>query len=260
MKATNYQVFVHQYQNDPSGSAALEFKMEWLRYYRLSLVNDQPACVVNDKTYFVSEMDVIISVDPAASGDEETQAAKALKTGRAVLAKNAIGVLGMAGDGKVFLLDVWAGRKAGENPERQCAMEILKMCRKWRGYFRTVVIESYGAQGAFITIFNMLCSQYNERYPVEPTPKGMQKAKNVRIRTILGSVAQNGNLYIRYCHDAFEDEFKSFPQGTKDILDMATWAVYTMSKPESDAQEERHQQELNEVLATRFKSIGRGGY
>jgi hypothetical protein len=260
MKATNYQVFIHQYQNDPSGSAALEFDMRWIRYYKLLAIEDEPVCVVNDKSYLVSEMDIVISVDPAASGDEESQAARALKTGRAVLANNAIGVIGIASDGKVFLLDKWVGRKSGENPERQCVMEIIKMCRKWNGYFRTVVMESYGAQGAFISIFNMLCEQYGERYAIEATPKGMQKAKNVRIRTILGSVAQNGNLYIRYSHDDFESEFKDFPQGKKDVLDMVTWGIYTLKKPEADAQEGQRKDDLKKTLSERASSIGRGGY
>lgn len=260
MKATNYQVFIHQYQNDPGSSAALELKLEWVRYYKLVSFEDEPVCQVNGKNYYVSDMDVVIAVDPAASGDEASQAARALKTGRAVLAKNAITVMGMAGDGKIFLLDMWAGRAIGENPERQCAFEMLKMCRKWVGYFRVMVVESYGAQGAFITIFNMLCEQVGEHYNVEPTPKGMQRAKNVRIRTILGSQAQNGNLYIRYSHDAFEEEFKQFPQGTKDILDSATWSVYTMIKPEAEVQEEQRESERKEILAARNASMGKGGY
>ena len=59
------------------------------------------------ETFYVDEMDVRLTVDPAGSGDITSRFAEVAKRGRAQKANNAVEVWGAHGTGKKFLLDMW---------------------------------------------------------------------------------------------------------------------------------------------------------
>lgn len=229
----NFAVYMSQYMNDPSNPEALDFNINWLQRYRL--LNDPkrgPYCLADGEKHYVDEMDVILAIDPAGSGDVETNVAEAAKRGRAKKANNAIVIWGTHGTGKKFLLDVWTGRGHGENPEYEIAKKTLDLFVRWRGFVRRGYVESYGAQRALITVFDMVCRQHGQRFRLEEIGRENQKAKKVRIRTYLGTPAQNGDLYVRNVHDQFIHEFSQFPQSdTFDTLDATAWAMSKLTEP-----------------------------
>lgn len=263
IKERNFAHYMSQYQNNPRDPASLDFSVEWLRKYLLLNDGDGkgPYCQVDGQKFYVADMDVVLAVDPAGSGDADMNVAKVALRGRAKRANNAVGVVGLHGDGRYFLLDLWVGRGVGQNPELQVAEQMLAMARRWHGYVRRGYVESYGAQSALITVFNMLARQNNFFFPVDETPRGVQKAKKVRIRTMVGSVAQNGMLHVRAGHDMFINEFGDFPQSDNfDTLDMMYWALYHLQKPRSRVEEYQVQQARLRKKRSRRMSVSRAGY
>lgn len=261
IRENNYAVYMSQYMNDPDNPEVLDFRANWLRKYKLFPSDNGPYCVVDGAKFFVKDMDVVLAVDPAASGDIDTNFAEVVKRGRARKANNAVEIWGLHGSGRYFLLDLWAGRGRGENPEIQVAQKMLDMALRWRGYLRRGYVESYGAQRALITIFKMLAQQNQFSLRMEETPRGVQKAKKVRIRSMLAWPAENGLICIRPIHDRFEYEFSKFPQSDLfDTLDAAYWAFYHLKKPMAPVEAADRTARREQHKRMRIAMVGRGGY
>lgn len=243
---------------------SLEFKANQLNYFRLL---DDPEngliCRVGNtapfEDYLVSKGDVIIIIDTAASGDEQQSDRNEIKRQRVQLSNNAILVL-MAQAERFWQLESWAGRAEGKNPELQIAAKLLEICVNWQGYFRDIYIEAFGAHASFITIFNMVCRQAGYSFTIKPLPKGTKKSKDVRIRTAIGPVAQNGQLMVRQNQDQFINEFISFPSGMKDCLDCLTWGIDQSRMPLSEVNLFKERRVLQERSQRRMRFIGRAGY
>lgn len=254
LREHDFSKFMSQYQNDPVAEESLDFRREWLNYYSLVKTDDGPACEYQGERYFVKDMDVQMFVDPAGSGDVAGKV-----TTMKARANNAVMVWGLHGTGKYFLLDSWEGRGRGENPERQIALEMLKMYVRWKGYVRKGHVEAYGAQRALITVFNMVAHEEGEAFRIEEIGRGNVKAKHVRIRSYIGPAAQNGQIYVRRAHDQFVMEFSLFPQGTSyDTLDASAWAFATLKRPATSVERkvthERHERKTRMRLKTRSKT------
>jgi hypothetical protein len=128
---------------------------------------------------------------------------------------------------------------------------------KWRGYVRRGYVESYGAQRALITIFDMICKQHGQRFRLEEIGRGNQSAKKVRIRTYIGPPAQNGDLYVRDIHDQFIYEFTKFPQSDSfDTLDAAAWAMSVLNEPGSPV-DQAIVRSRNEKIKARIRKFRR---
>lgn len=260
LREKNYAHFMSQYMNDPENPDLLDFRAGWLKLYNLVLdtQNGEPYCELEGEKYYVKDMNVGLFVDPAGSGDIEDNFAKQIKRGRAKKANNAVGIWGLHGSGKYFLLELWTGRGRGINPEEQVAIKMFEMAHRWRGYVSRGYVESYGAQRALITVFNMVCRKNEFHLTMEETPRGVQKAKKVRIRTALSYPASNGQLCIRHHHDQFIYEFSKFPQSdVLDTLDMTYWAIYHLKKPQDNL--ESHKSRLGNMrrLNRRIRSISK---
>lgn len=261
IRENNFAHYMSQYMNDPSNPEALDFRSDWLRRYKLLPSKDYgPYCELDGYHYYAKDMDIRLFVDPAASGDVDQRLSEQMKRGRAKKANNALGVVGLHGSGMYFLLDLWVGRAKGDNPELEIAKQMFSMFMKWRGYCSRGYVESYGAQRALITVFNMVCQQQSLRFPMEEIGRGNVKAKTVRIRSYVGPVAQNGNLSVRPIHDMFVHEFGRFPQSdTFDTLDMMAWAVHTLRKPAS-AVDETMLKKQNKKAKQKLKRLSVAGY
>ncbi len=263
IKRKNYMLYRLWYMNDVTNPELLEFKPEWLqRYMLLSDEVDGPVAALPDgRRIPVREMDVIIVIDPAATGDMTVNARDVVRKTKATKSNNAVVCWGLSGEGDYVKLDSWVGRTAGENPELELCKHVLEMWRTWRGYCRTSYLESFGAQGTIKTVFNMLCASVGESYPMEFIPRGMTQAKIVRIRGNMGGPAQNRKIFIRPGHTQFEEEFIHFPNyDTLDDIDASSWAIQFLRKPMSDmdvAQWHRKDQEYRDL---RIKMVGACGY
>lgn len=262
LRNRNWLMYNANILNKEVHPGSLEFKPEQLNYYRLLPDKKGYFCRVGDKDpkdYLCSDGDVIIIVDTAASGDLEDSNRSSLKKRDLSLSNNAIMVL-MAHSEKFFILDTWAGRGKGENPELQIAVKLMEMCQQWRGYFRKIYLEAFGAHGQFKTIFNMVCRQNNCTFLIEDLPKGTKISKDVRIRSAVGPVAQNGQLYVRRNQDQFIDEFTNFSSGMKDLLDCLTWGIGQVRMPLSEVSARVESKTLNARKLRRLRFVGRAGY
>jgi hypothetical protein len=263
IKQTNYMYYRLWYMNDARNPEILDFKVSDLKRYQLVEGNMHiPMCEIPGvKKVAVTDMDVVISVDPAGSGDAIASRMDIVRKVKAVKSNNAITIWGRDGDGDNFGLDMWAGRFAGDNPELQLCRKLLDFCRRWKGLFRTVYLESFGAQGAIMTIFKMLCNDVGESYPITLIPRGIQTAKLVRIRGNLGGPAQNGKVYIRAGHVQFEEEYASFPESpTLDLLDASSWALELLKQPMSGREEAYHEEQVERYHEDRMRALGVCGY
>lgn len=261
IKDVNYARYMSQYMNDPENPEVLEFKREWLREYFLVKTEDGPACELEGELYYVKDMDVVLAVDPAASGDIEHRMIDDLKKGRSRKSNNSVGVWGYHGSGIYFLLDLWAGRAVGENPEVQLAKHMLDMFRAWKGYIRVGTMESFGAQAAILAVFKIQMAGTGESYPVKEAPKSSARSKKVRIRSYLGGPAQNRQIAIRPGHDSFKYEFGKFPQSDMlDNLDMSVWAFQELRRPKTPAEKNYSSKKSRISMKRRMRMVGRAGY
>ena len=261
IRENNFAVYMSQYMNDPDNPEVLDFRAGWLQKYKLLPSDKGPVCEVDGGRYFVADMDVVLAVDPAASGDIETNLVEMMKRGRARKANNAVGIVGMHGSGRYFLLDLWVGRGKGETPEAQVAEKMVEMAVRWHGYVRRGYVEAYGAQRALITIFKMLAQQNQVALPMEETPRGIQKAKKVRIRSMLAWPGENHLINVRPSHDRFIYEWSKFPQSEMfDTLDMMYWAVFHLKKPKSEVEKASSDAKRQETHNRRRMMVGKAGY
>lgn len=261
MKQKNFAVYMSQYMNDPMNPELLDFNRSWLHNYLLVKTDHGPACEADDNLFYVKDMDVQLFVDPAGSGDIEVGLARMARTSRAVKANNAVMVWGLHGSGRYFLLDQWVGRGQGENPEREVALEMLKLVMRWSGYVRKGHVEAYGAQRALITVFNMLAKEEGYAFPIEEIGRGNTKAKKVRIRSYIGPPAQNGQIFIRKGHEQFATEFSMFPQSaTFDTLDASAWAFATLRRPPREVDKKVRERANSKKKRLRLAQAGRTGY
>jgi hypothetical protein len=261
IKTTNYALYMSQYMNDPENPEVLEFRREWLKEYMLIKTENGPACELNGEQFLVKDMDVVLAVDPAATGDIQRNVIDELKKGRSQKSNNAVGLWGLHGSGKFFLLDLWTGRALGENPEMQLAQKMIDMFRRWKGYIRTGILEAFGAQAAIITVFKMMLAGTGESYPIKEAPKGSTRAKKVRIRAYLGGPAQEKLIAIRPGHDQFRYEFGKFPQSDMlDTLDMSVWAFQELRRPKTPVEQTVASRKSRQANQRRVRMIGRSGY
>lgn len=261
IRERNYAYYMSQYMNDPENPEVLDFRAGWLKKYSLIKYNNEPACEVDGMRFFVKDMNLTLVVDPAGSGDIERRMVDDLKRGRARKSNNAVEVWGLHGSGRYFLLDLWAGRGKGENPELEVATEMLKMVKRWRGYLTKGYVEAYGAQRGLITIFNMLARDEGYYFLMEEIPRGMQQAKKVRIRSYLGPPAQNKALHVRPSHDQFIYEFGKYPQlDLFDTVDAAAWAIAMLQRPAAEAEARMIRTRDARIRRDRLRVIGPAGY
>ena len=263
IRENNYMVYMSQYMNNPTDPENLDFRKDWLRYYQMGRdsKNGEMFCRLDGMDFMVSDMKVMLFVDPASSGDVEMNSHKALRHGRAVRASNAVVVVGAHPSGRWFLLDLWKGRGKGVNPELQVAEKVLELAMRWRGYVTKGWVEAFGAEGGLITVFNMLCRDKKYHFQLDKIPRGPQRAKPVRIRGALGPIAGSGLLSVREIHDDFIDEFSQFPQSlTFDTLDAVAWAVLTIPKPATQAETASAEEEYTRAKSIRLRSMSRAGY
>jgi hypothetical protein len=261
LKRTDYMKYLTQYMNDVTNAQAMEFKNEWIREYELLEENGEPVCRCDGTSYKVSDGDVVLAVDPAGSGDTEGTLITDTRRGHSKKSNNAVVVWLRHRSGRYFMLDSWSGRAQGENPELQIANEMFKLYMRWRGYIRCGFVESFGAQRALITIFNMVCQQQGIFLRMEEIPRGLQKAKKVRIRTYLGAPAQAGVVFIRRSHTAFRFEFTHFGQTDQlDVIDASAWA-FSQLQVYDDESEEARNAKMNQRRRTRMlQQVGDAGY
>ena len=254
LKRRNYAKYMSQYQNDPHNPEALDFRPDQLNTYFLIDTPKGPACEMDGEVYYVSDMNVILALDPAARDDVTQNMSKNAARGRVKKANNAIVFWGAHPSGFYFLLDCYAGRPPGENPERELMLELHTMFVRWKGYVRKGYLESFGMQTALLSVWDMICIEKGERFMLEPLPKATGQSKIVRIRAAIGTPAFDRRLCIRPGHYQFRNEFEEFPQSPLvDVLDASGWAISVLRKPLKEEKKRRKARQAAKEYAKRMR-------
>jgi len=263
LRERNFLVFMSQYQNNPVSKENLDFDLNALRFYQLALnqKDDERFCEIDGGKFWVKDMSVGLFIDSASSGDVEMNAQQAMRRSVIRKANNAVLIVGLHPSGRYFLLDYWVGRGQGKNPELQLSEHILELAMRWSGYMKQGWLEAFGAEGAIITVFNMLCKERKFAFRIDKLPRGGVKSKQVRIRGAIGQAAGLGLLTVRKTHDVFIAEYTNYPESlTVDTLDAMTWAILTLKRPRPLVEEEYQKEQKEKFKERRLRMIGNAGY
>jgi hypothetical protein len=96
---------------------------------------------------------------------------------------------------------------------------------------------------------------------MEEIPRGLQKAKKVRIRTYLGAPAQAGLVFIRRSHIAFRFEFTHFGQTDQlDVIDASAWAFSQLQVHDDEGTEARAVKVALQRKRMMLQQVGNAGY
>jgi len=207
--------FYSQMQNDPQSTDLTDFKIEYLKYYELTTVDDKPAIRFKDKlgemqTVLISALDIRATIDPAFS-----------ESGLKKTSRTAIVIVGVHKKTNLkFVLEAWAKRIT---EPRHLYEQIMKFHLKYRP--RRWGCEAFQAQAFILRGIREYFKEKNIYIPITELPRdmgvggGRGEAKNIRIRALLDEFAM-GQIYILESQKYLKGEYLSFPVGdTNDLMD-----------------------------------------
>ena len=203
--------FSCQYQNDPKDPEATSFDENWLRFYNFrqdSVVSENGVTSCN-----LDKLRKFMLVDPAISE-------------KAGAARTAIIVLGVAPDGKVFILEAWAKRC---QPLEMFDV-IFNLHARWN--VDSCAVESVAYQKA---IKPFLIAEALRRnvwlHVVEVKPDSKVRKEN-RIRG-LQPYFERGEIHVLRSQSELLQEYVEFPIGnTVDLLDALAYGPQIWEVPE----------------------------
>ena len=188
-----------QYANDPLDAQAMDFKPEWLQYFRMKDRN--LVWSTNDviHTINLSDLNIYIHVDPSMGETPESD-----YTG--------IVVVGVDDLKRVFLIDTVSHRlNPLETAERIVALSTIYEPRK-------VTIESNAYQKSLMYYVKDLASRRQTYVPLEPFVAGSNKSKPARVRGALRPLFSTGSVRVREGLSDFTSEFLKFGKTHDDHL------------------------------------------
>lgn len=234
------ELYAANFLNEPATDLTAQFKQGWLRYYHWSSA-DVLRCLApdgTDRTVHQSDLDTLISVDPAFSEGPDTKSRQALV------------VTGSDEGGLHFLL---MGQATKQSVDAFIG-DIVEAVKRYRP--RKLLIERAGQQLAFIMLVKERLAASDLHVPVEEVSPGGKK-KEMRIQT-LEPYFQRGTFYVEKSQMDFLNEYATFPRGeNKDVLDALAYqapfwrtGIQTKGTPQ---QSQRAQSEL----AAYYAKMGR---
>lgn len=168
----------------------------------------------------ISELDIVITVDPAISESSKS-------------ARTAITCWGASPLGKFFLLDCWAKR---EGDPAVVIDTVLNMASEWMP--RAIGIEMVGYQKALQPYMLRAMRERGRYYPIiELKPDRNTRTVEKKNQRILSMVPffKAGQVYILNTAYDFIDEFENFPNSTTlDILDASSYAFRLLAPKEEN--------------------------
>ena len=206
-------LFSALYLNSPVDPDGASFRDEWLRSHRVLGTTVQPE---SGAAMPIEGLRRTMRVDPAIS---EARTA----------ARTAIVVDGVAPDGRVFLLDVWAKRC------QPSAMfeAIFQLQDRWD--CETVGIESVAYQRMIKPFLEAEAARRNRWLNVVELRPDTRKSKEARIRSVQPYLERGEVSIDRGAHGEFLAEYLAFPTGaTVDILDAWAYGPLVWDAPLED--------------------------
>ena len=247
LKETNYWAYITQFMNNAHGAELSEFSSYSIRDASLDYMPDRGFLVTYQHegrpfTQSLSDMEIIIGVDPAAS---ETR--KSMKTSRTAIVVRARDAF----DNRIYL-----DGAVGYMDPTEFYDNLFRLYVKYRDYVKATHFE---AGGPFKFVYNTLIEEQRKRR----TYLGLRKlnplpAKDSKIRNFLQPLLEYDKIYVvKGIGQYIRDEIRTFPGGRlKDTLDAMELADRYSSKPLTS--EEIRQQEEASHYRDRIKN--RAGY
>ena len=220
-----------QYENNPHASGLAEFTDFELRTCTTDLIHDEWWVIWRDfdlegtpieAKYPLSEFDVIMAVDPAAT-DHYVSA----RTSR-----SAVGIIATHWSGKVFLIDLRADYV--DTPKMFDWM--FSFAKKYGGHLRCTFLEQNGG----FKVLSPILRREQTRRGVWLNLRSFAAStdKTVRIRAELSPIFEKKELFVGEAFEAkVNEEAMAFPQSSKkDILDMLATGVKNRIQPISPSE------------------------
>ena len=210
LKERNPERYAAQYANNPYDSATAYFKLEYLKYYHWALEGLVLAVRHPDNTFEripISNLEIMSFCDPHAGGPKSISRFR--QGGRAAVITTGV----HSATGRIFMLDCWIKRA----PTDKVISEIIRQSEQWLP--QRFFVEANGLQ-------KMLKPWLDERVARESRPdvpyypfipKGDKDGER-RIRG-LQPLFRAGQIHILESFTDFVDEYRAWPNGTKDGLD-----------------------------------------
>jgi hypothetical protein len=245
-----------QYQNDPQKSGLNELSEYEVKECTLEYAQENGYFVRiflngEEKLFALSAMDVIIACDPGGSERRETS-----KT-----SKSSVVVFCRDSSNRRFVIAL----KDGYDLPSVVFDWAYKFVERFYDYFRRTVLEAQGPFKVLGPVWRDYLKMRNKenmenRNPVinmkiNPVPKTGNK--DVMIRNILEPVLKEGLLYAeKSIKKKVESAIKSFPFGTKDILDSICLAEKASVKPLSEKEFRRRERLKEQFYARNANAAG----
>jgi len=229
------RIFSAQYLNQPSDPDVVDFKEEHLRYFEFNAAGDiriLPRRGVEMEIVPRSSLSVCGAWDPAL--EEKSSACR-----------SAVCVVGVDTKDRAFLLEVYARRR----DPLEMIDDVLRLAKKWQpdlGF----AIEDVLFQRVLVDVIRRRAPRYGFSQSLFRGVKPLRgKAKDARIRTLIGSAFAEGRVYIQSVQTDFIEEYIQFPIGkTKDILDAFAYSATLWRRGETVEQtDERFEREKSRL-------------
>lgn len=228
----NYK-FSCQFLNNPAAPEDADFKVEWLRYFKLEWQSNNRFRLVrepeNGEIYEdirQSSLNITMTVDPNHSGNQSQ--------GRC---RHAILVVGVDAQSNFYLLESWA---AATNYDT-FYNKIFEIARKFKLY--KIGVETVAAQKYVAHHIETMCK--DKGYALRITElKGevdlgegeISRRKEYRIRNVIAPIAESRRLWAQRQQVDFINEYQTFPNGRfKDQLDCLAYAPQCVQAPLDDS-------------------------
>lgn len=221
--------FSCQFLNNPCAPEDADFRVEWLKYFKLEwqpngrfrLVRE----VVDGEVYEdlrQSSLNICMTVDPNHSGNQGQ--------GRC---RHAILVVAVDEDSNWYLLETWAAAASYDTFYKK----IFELARKFKLY--KIGVETIAAQKYVAHHIETMCATEGYSLRIEEL-KGevdlgegeISRRKEFRIRNVISPIAEGRRLNLQRHQVDFVNEYQTFPGGRyKDQLDCLAYAPQLIRAP-----------------------------
>lgn len=263
-------MFALQYLNDALAEGETEFRPSWLRHWTMDesdpkapvLVMERPIGYGGLRRVLLADCEIVSLVDPGIS--PESQHARTAVVTVAIPPPERIAkparpwaptdepddTRALDPAYEVVVLDAVARRAA--------PTQVIEVAHEaWQKWHPSIVgMEVFGAQ---MHLFYWAAQTF-PNMPLRKLPMDTTRRKESRIREVVGSLAEQGRLYISRTQADLQEEYEAFPRGrTVDLLDALAWGPTIWAPPDAPAHEPGFDEDDEDPRASALRD-GRSPY
>jgi hypothetical protein len=224
--------FSCQFLNNPAAPEDADFRVEWLKYFKLEWFSNGRFKIIRDvedgtvyEDIRQSSLNLCMVVDPNHSGNQGQ--------GRC---RHAILVIGVDSERNHYLLESWAQSASYDTFYHK----IFELAKKYKLY--KIGVETIAAQRYIAHHIETMCATEGYGLRIQEL-KGevdlgngeISRRKEFRIRNVISPIAENHRLWLQRTQVDFVTEYQTFPNGRyKDQLDAFAYVTQCVAAPMDD--------------------------